>query len=94
MSRFGNFFLTRALANAFGFKGLERDVFFALNYLNQNGSKTRSKRKTIVEQKAPDLIINCTENTFPKSIGYAFDYFKQKENRNNTICVKVYKSKK
>lgn len=107
MGWFSDFFMTRALANMFGFKGIERDVFFALNYLNHQ--KTPIKRKKTVinrnsekkekseeENKSeynyePDLIVQCTHETFPQSIKCVSDYLSQKENRSKTARIEIYK---
>lgn len=104
MSGFDDFFMTRAIANFFGFKGLERDVFFALNYLNHQKKKpvrTVSSEPKVVQapkpiieaKKEPDLIIQCTKETFIKSFEVAADYLFSPENigKNKTARIEMYK---
>lgn len=109
MSGFDDFFMTRAIANLFGFKGLERDVFFALNYLNHQKKKPvrkvssvpkaapEPKPEPVVEKKKePDLIIRCTKDTYIKSIQCAADYLFSEENirQDKSVNIEVYKNVK
>ena len=104
MSWFSDFFMTRAIANMLGFKGLERDVFFALNYLTHQQKKRPSSyvsRKKIVcddeekaEQSEPDLIVQCTKETYVKSIKYVANYLSENDNRGKTARIEIYKTVK
>lgn len=99
MSWFGDFFMTRAIANAFGFKGLERDVFFSLNYLNHQkkpkkrivNKKCEIKESTDEKEYEPDLVVQCTNDTFIESIKCVSNYLSEKDNHYKTARIEVYK---
>lgn len=54
-----DFFTTRVLANLFGMKGFERDLFFAMSYTQQY-RKRKSSVKKPVEKKKTYTVEKCT----------------------------------
>lgn len=47
-----NFFTTRILANLFGLKGFERDIFFALSYTENRNNKRYVKYPTVYKVRS------------------------------------------
>lgn len=63
-----NFFTTRVLANLFGMKGMERDIFFALSYTDAFRRKRNERVDKKPTKQKPLPIIKCTgESVFSRN---------------------------
>lgn len=62
-----NFFTTRVLANLFGMKGFERDLFFAMSYTQQYRKQKRCDKKP-VEKKKTYSVEKCTDRSIYRKI--------------------------